>query len=1045
MHATGSFTAQDLFPSLYNDNSIFSDPSSRLAKLPASCLQTTVTSNLEAVHASEKFLDAVRDHLLRSTLLHSQPPQAGKGVMCGEGLVWPAKAPSVLNQGSGEAAGLFLSYNLHLDHLGIVATANLETVALRSLLPEADPNLSQLSKMAQTASLLLCPVGVPASFVRWFGIVSAAQPSGKLAEKEASSLQHIACAFGGLDRCGDDAVWALVRIGHQEMVWPAEHILLNTQRALACAQAPSVHVSTPPTRRTARVPLYCADDILPAAKRAEKLAELTSAHIERQSREREKQRRERAEKAVVAPAPAQVAGDNPAVTAQAAGQTLAAPDTRNSQIDVDSMPVDPLAQPTCNDLRDPEPTTRSDSVGSGRHRETFPSAAPSSSRNGSSFLGCVPSLAAISAILPSAATAVTSPKVRVAEEDLGMRQDAATGENVYPTPRSTQNGAEHAASQTRAVDAFLDQSSNIESLFSDSFANFDWGTSENALTNGLLTQPFPLASTSADSNAYFDGGMFDSGVTDDDFSFFDTPSLPVSSTLPRFEQHAVGTVLPASDVAAPMPMSMPMDAMQLMGSDAPIDHFGHLMPTGNSPVSSTTMPSAFLQSMGNPFTDAATPSSMSSSKPRGVPDFGWSPSGSSIAASPMFLAEQPTVRHHPQVLHIEPPITLDGYEPLPPPMDSSPALVEEVPQPAMDTKYHLQPLFSRSSSALAKRVLPGFLPVRFSRGHEKTTLVPAQAPESATASALETYRLARSRNIRAHCERHRAMSVDHGAKGVETQRRWRRHPRLQHSLSPESTSDSEVSDDDQHSYDHITDAQASGQPVPVARSAAELGPAFVRFGCSLLDLFMSTDQQASTESTTASTKTKLSKGEKEATATVFLQQMVENRLLRRLVPIESTILCERLQETACPLARSIPALLYAPPFQSKDAWDTRIAVSYHSAIMSLSPLSLSLWPKLALLPHSGRKDVRAFILSSSKMCTTENRLGAEAWLERLAVHYKVSWCPPNLPQTKCWKGTDVGIRLALHWTRDATWEICVIPDRPRRASRRWSNSTVATT
>lgn len=75
-------------------------------------------------------------------------------------------------------------------------------------------------------------------------------------------------------------------------------------------------------------------------------------------------------------------------------------------------------------------------------------------------------------------------------------------------------------------------------------------------------------------------------------------------------------------------------------------------------------------------------------------------------------------------------------------------------------------------------------------------------------------------------------------------------------------------------------------------------------------------------------------------------------------------------------------------FRPQSAQRTIVSVYYHSAVMRMSSTALSFWKKMGLRPHSGEKDVHAYILAPSSLVTEGTKGAVLSWFDRLAKTYK---------------------------------------------------------
>lgn len=241
LEASGSFTASDLFPALFNDNGIYTAPTSMhpasIHPIPSaaalgpgqapfflSSLNISSSSNREAVTASEAYLKAVEAHVLDAVQKSYNPNEQpinehmhdeaatklsryqayGPGVRCGEGIIYPTLTHklSAASEGStptsfqGEddtafPCSPFLSCHAHFTAADLRVAINIRNVDYGSF-PGAFGNEHSAAGLVpgfrpqkkEGRLVVLCPTRVPAIFARWYG-----EPSETVSRKQAAAEQ----------------------------------------------------------------------------------------------------------------------------------------------------------------------------------------------------------------------------------------------------------------------------------------------------------------------------------------------------------------------------------------------------------------------------------------------------------------------------------------------------------------------------------------------------------------------------------------------------------------------------------------------------------------------------------------------------------------------------------------------------------------------------------------------------------------------------------------------------------------------------------------
>lgn len=971
VHLSGTFAHQDLFPSLYNDNSIYIAPSSRPCRNFASCLQLAAATNQDAINASVAFSSAVSNYLLEDTKEHCHPQGVGPGARCGSRILWPST--------ESHTPGLSLSYDLHYDFDGIVAIARLELCHQRALLPSAralDANLC----LTKDDPVVLCPLAIETRFVRIYGKSTSNASSKKQALCEAGEIPTLKTAFlrllqgkqsaspgSGLDEIGDE--WVVCSYDDTEIVWPASFSLLGPKLDAGknSNHRHPVHKGETNSRRFRAS--TGTRSLQSFRKLSEQLAVKTSMFIDKAAKDRERERRERAEKAIAANA---ANNSNPGHShSHSRSHSQSQPFSVSATPAATSTPPLPNASPIFggspanfagyftpadSSIMSPaydSPTTApmvsgTDTKVSGSAQPggnptlnmtiTSPSKKPAGNtvddlkidkRSRWAALGKPVTLASLVAQCPTPSRSIrvpastTQPPPAAGINSFQLSEHTAGGNTkdstVYPTPQSTNTVGSTTSEQVNSA-LVTSSTSNLpqaeasvnarpsSNSFNDMFDDFLWtsypstdisyhaesGRSRQNNTDlGESNDPFSFADS--------DMGIFDSGLTEDDFSFFDTPALPSAASMRSLpDQIAVqplnpGTLPTAPHTAPQLPTSI--DFSDFITSQGAIDHFGHLMPTGNSPgsgsVLSITSPNFVGGEVASNSVTLSMPNHVSlhdvpGSNQRQSPD---SPSFAFSSNEFMITPEQQSARSQDGALTFSPVEVRSTIQ------DSSRTPFNNIVEIVEGDDEHLPPKYfvsparqhpGNSPDSVRRAVHhPKYAPVRFG-----TKLPTPRKLLTAGDNSAETTDVSKPEDLLARQKRAKAAALRAYLTARSTQstpsekKLYRNWSSLQDLASlpfedTSSSSSSEESDDEEPGGCQGAKNSWSSQAPPEARKM--LGPSLlVLTGTFEKEMSVRTEEMQPSAATPAD-KSKLSRNEREALVTVFFQQYLENPDMRERV------------------------------------------------------------------------------------------------------------------------------------------------------------------
>ena len=944
---------------------------------------------MEARQASEIFILAVRKHLLDDTLEKCHPENVDRGLSCGDGIVWPAAQSTDSHQRDPYTKGLYLSYDIQFDHVGMVVNAFLRAVDFRYMGIPSSSVSTRRACLNIGEAVTLCPLAVQATFVRWYGLQSPDQASKKQAEREQVNIGVLATDFAtqlaesckGENGQVEGAVWALCKIGEQDIVWPSNYCLISSIREDQTTKYTSSEKGCLPTRRYPHASPSSLN-LMSRRQRMEQLAERTSNYIELQSRERERERKEKLDRTQHTPAHPTAASTPATVSTPTPSAGLVASPAFGSM--TSPAGLQPINSPMQRHMSSgTSPATLEDTASThSTTKPTIPQIAASQRKTPGSHcrdlaLG-VPTLASLEAMLPAAAP--LSPPMQAASTGhsaSGMELDVSNSkdQHLYPTPQST--SIEQVSTSMENPSTSDSTSSGVPNLNAvtsasklgtndDDFDDFFW----NSYPSGDMS--FGSGGGGNELNSFLDNNldMFDSGITEDDFSFFDTPSLPVSVSL---QPHGV-----------PAPRLVE-DPLQFITSLNTVNHFGHLMPSGDSPVAFASHP------IRSPDHDPSATSALSSTL-----------TPTNLFSSESLLVGAPA--------SLEPPRHFAGVETIGQGRMSPSVAASEVPlytpttvepfnsiveiHQSMECKYTVD--LQLSNGALLTSHCPkyplqvsAYTPLPFGLHHidsderffAKTgkfcTFLQPRHEEEAE-DLIQMHRKAKAQALRARADLKKGRDT---SQSKQLGRNWTPQKELAELTFEDSSSASDSSSEvESIGWNSLYEASPYPPSTPLIAGSV-VGPALLGIRSLLLEVPPVPEKRVLDER--PSEKVKLSKGEREALATVFAQQYLENVDLRDRI-LETTPHFSLAPSMSPPLPLS-----FQPSTKLTKTQETFISVFCHSAIMQMSTSALRFWTKIGLQPSSGPKDVRAFILAASSLVHESLGKAVEPWLEKLAFNYQV--------------------------------------------------------
>lgn len=1028
LEASGTFTASDLFPSLFNDNGIYTSPSSMhpasIHPIPSaaalgpgqspfflSSLNISSSSNQEAIAASEAYLRAAEAHVLsvvQKTYNPDKPAQNvteehqtgmnvphlsayGEGVHCGHGLLYPNATPestsdsqyvsSNLIKASESSPSPFLSCLAHFTPADIRVSIQVQNTSFKYLSDERlnakspplllNKTCTQVKKTGQV--VLLCPVGVPAVLLRWYGeTVNTVSRKQAAAEKSfiadtAPDLANLLQNYGytpHADLAGER--WALCALGSGlEIAWPISLILCNqawahhtSRRSIKSNKkrvSPRIRSAMARTSKRLCRKLY----FQPSIARGIDLAETTVSHIEYHNREKVKDRRDRAKEVLAS---------------QRSGTESSQTEINNHSQNPSLTPSDPVQRP-----REEEPVVL---------RPDVNVVEPERNIHLTNAYGC-PTFGSISAALDillgpdveSPLPTSDQPSILVGNNQSvspnNSRQVQAKASDVtavYPTPQSVPNSTNQASIGTAySIDAndggqpALSPGDGANRALADIFQDFAW---PNYMDTGLAPSQQPQSrpvSAGGLNPAYSTKGVFDNsstfdlfdsgGLTEEDFSFFDSPTpvdMPtLSSTI----------AILANSHTAKLPEITADDIASFVNTAGPIDHFSHLMPRGNYDIQQA----------------------LNTVKENNIALVGDSAMEPTESSHQQASCQEERAQLHEDQSEME----LSGQD--------------DAPEPGIPLKYDLSILGnpedqnSRHGQALDTEYDPSrsmeaaFGPIHF--------LLPSPPPSDETEFAFDcnndmpanTQYLRAERQLRAAKVRHALSKQMPGQLNSEDRfhrkRDWQEAEQLVTSSSESSVYAS--SDDSQDEETKVVPLRLERARSPKPSGMLPIDSLFelFRFHCPPLKsqhLAIKAPQNRVKE--TKESPVKINRGEKEAVATIFFQHTIENIDFRERQPEPISWASSLVQLS---LAQPI---LPVPTLSRKlvTASATEITAYHQGAVTTMSISALKAWSKLGLKPHNGPKDIQAIVIAPKLLLDEDIHSTLGNWLGRIRRVWKVS-------------------------------------------------------
>lgn len=1037
---SGTFTASDLFPSLYNDNGIYNPPtslhaasvhpvpsaaalvtgqSSGYGKAPLflSSLNISSSSNKEALAASDAFLKAVEEHVLQTIIQEHSRLETGvgidesessdirrnsayntfEGIRCGHGVLLSHRDAQMDNKSvpQGYTAArvtptesVFISCQAHFTAADVRVSARLDACCLTSSpvhsrtsnlpssgLKTGSSSIINSNPVDRGRIVILCPMSLPASFLRWYGQQSPDTPR-KQAELE---LENIATAKSELadllqDSWGNDMSvayendWLLCALSDgTHAIWPArlamllptslgkEHIDQSVKRVKQQTRIKS-SIAKASTRVSRRI------FFRPQATKSSDLARSSLSSIEHQNKERAKERRDKAEK----------------VVAQSEHRIMVATSKAEAaQLSYITGPKLDEAADACINAVD-------------LHRGNLPS------KNGGPLplndLGCptfesitlaLDALAGPDSISPPATTQqpgiVVLPPLPKGNAMLHDEHNKEEASRIYPTPQSLQNAANQPVGDLSTSTDGGDISQQPQSpvppatrTIADIFQDFSWPSYSD--TQPVQVRDIPSRPPSGGSGYASRGGVFDdpstfglfdsAGLTDDDFSFFDSPT----TTANVLDNGSVGQDQFHTQRArfTHVPDLTPYDLASFVRS-GPVDHFGHLMPgyTGATEPQTTS-----LHSHAHPPVDLYG-LQLSASDPNEI----LSMTDSASTAPPLFYEEK---------------------------------AVQQQLQDASEGAGHrlevtTRPRYHVSVNGHSKKEATGFgspsarLPKTTSAWPSSfgpvTFQYPSPSPSSSADSTLKGP--AGSHDDQGWLTRHRWTLAQRLKETVNKAkipssnlsqyngRNWRE---AGHAVAWSSESTSASSSDEVSDEDAATLVDQENRHVPKVRTPLRSRDV-VYAGLETTKFPMLPRPNLARAKEPA---IRVTRGEKEAVATIFFQHLIENMDFRERQTLQRSVKC-----LASPLSTRISPLPAANASRkANDAETTDIGVYFEDAVTSFSVSSLCVWSKLGLRPFNGTKNIQAVVVAAAALIDNDVSRALEDWLNRVSSVWSVRLSKP---------------------------------------------------
>ncbi|KAL7004222.1 hypothetical protein EMMF5_006228 [Cystobasidiomycetes sp. EMM_F5] len=862
VQSSGSFTSQDLFPSLYNENGLYASPSSRPARLMNTCLMLSGPANAETAQASEQLLRAVREHLEQDMVDQCHPSGLEQGLKVGDGILWPIDD----SDSSATPGGLYCALSVHFDHEGIVASVSLSQCHARRLtrlcLPDDgrdDGRVEKRSDILPGQQIVLLPLGLSAVFCRHYGTGQSRpiKQDGKVASTEQLLLSKYQQHMATLPQCeyhtdNDQTQWLLCTIGDEELLWPSAMTLMYDkpsektgaahQSGLSSGMRPKV---TPNSK-----------SLIGRHSRVKQLVAQTSAYIDRIGREKERERREKAERSL-----GTLGHDINALNAKLDDDTVTLTNTSS-----DSKHIGAAV-----------PSTNSSTV----ERSVKQSASrvlPRKTSSQPARYSAMRSLDKLAALLPPLPPTPRASEPVATQSFKPFTSAGAVRESNHPHAAGIEATDEAGqSSHSRAGEAVdigqvstLDQGNMFRDFMWDDYGNSHFGSNDT-----LRETNFSSSVTFADGI----GNMFDGPLTEDDFSFFDTPAIP---TVTESLQQYMPTSSRALDAASTATASADLAFVTASG---PVDHFSHLMPTGNSPASvpysasqpSRVLPMDYVSQNLMPYStfDSESPSFGLTFAPSPQIAFEWSATKQTASDTfTSFLTPSSDQQHATDNATAYNHITE---------LDDNTALSLSRAAVGIETAITASPSSQRRKTVSAFQPLTLSSPAAVSsQSMVSTTSLRPALKNNENANLAEVHRIARANNFRTRFLKSAATTID---AELNYNRNWIIREDAGELVFDESSTSSEDSSDNETPDDHpMYEASPFPQTPLTGTGHSAIGPYLILAGSLMSSLSRS---QVSSESAldTKDIKDKNSRTAKEALITVFFTQLVENPDFReRCVP-----------------------------------------------------------------------------------------------------------------------------------------------------------------
>lgn len=1084
LESSGTFTASDLFPSLFNDNGVYTPPSamhpapvhpmSSAASLTAgqssasnkvpflvSSFNVWSSSNKEAVSASEAFLKAAENHILtglaqsyhpdiqiptntvKSTqnfdksnqqpqlTLHSHPIKMGHGIIYPSTIGPSLPRHSHVNRSddghissaseSQQQKALYLSCSSWFTAADLRIGVNPSRVNFTSLLRLSQGQVDRKNTFFRTAQLqnnritkgqvvVLCPMALPVIFLRWYGRpgenVSRVQSEGERASIPLMRQDFLTMFEDqdGLsnDACGESDSWILCTFGEGlDIVWPASQVVMAHPQNHSATETPTTWRKRLPSRiryATAKSSSHLPRSLFfqTRSSRNTKLVAASAAYIEKQSKERERERREKAEKALNDSS--NWVGNPPPS------------DQLHAEQEREHVIHQHQAHPQANTERDAvsdEPVTVGDEAADLTKSSNLPTAhymAPTYE----SVLALLDSIPGIDegdeAEDRSRRVLDSNPAIQVDGIQIQFPEGSDVSEvhqqypaALYPTPINSNSqpsmntgSTEAGASEPRPPSPPRAANKSLAEIFNDfSWTNYSEGnptsykqqTSRPSSSYGYGQQNMTF-----DEQASF--GLFDTvGLTDEDFSFFDSPDAGIAATLSEVPadtaQHSRIVTQNTSNISAD-------DLASFVRTSGPVDHFGHLMP--KTPFDMSKSQSQGMSfGTADPLLDFNTPASTNS----GPYSFDIAAFGSPIPQATFAQDVTPTQDSNIDQLHndvfgiriasgLSGPTEVGGDAQSDSPSQIKYSTSHQAAYTEQGTPSHRDPALPSESMFTPLRFLPPSLPTLYSIASDN--LMEEKRTENlfCAEDTCSQHMLARATHLKASLTRVSSQHPDNAGPLLHVKRPWQRDlaAPVENLSSTSSSTDSENSGE---SPDTETELPVHSSPMVHSippKLFSLLSTTFTQLLPRLLD--ERPDQSAGDVS--GEHLARINRGEREAVATIFMQHTLENIDFR-----ERQLYAYRGEaNNRTPHVLGFSRAGWANAQKLVRAAPSDIDVRRNHAVTEVSLSALKNWSRLKLVPHSGPKDTQALVLVATSILDETVKAAIQTWLHKVAETWEVS-------------------------------------------------------